>query len=90
MVQFDVQIDMETRAKFEKVCENNGILPSRALGMLIMDVVREKGNSFVEEETTTPEKKAVRPPLEYNCLARKIWMSDDFDGPLDDFKEYME
>ena len=90
MVQFDVQIDTETRAQFEKVCENHGILPSHALGMLIMDVVREKGNSFVKEEATTPEKKAVRPPLEFGCLAGKIWMADDFDEPLDDFKEYME
>jgi hypothetical protein len=24
------------------------------------------------------------------CLSGKIWMSDDFDEPLDDFKEYME
>jgi hypothetical protein len=24
------------------------------------------------------------------CMKGQIWMSDDFDAPLDDFKEYME
>jgi len=33
-----------------------------------------------------PEKKIPKP----GCMKGKIWMSDDFDAPLDDFKEYME
>jgi len=33
---------------------------------------------------------AVRPPFEYGSMYGKIWMSDDFDAPLEDFKEYME
>ena len=28
--------------------------------------------------------------FEYGSMSGKIWMSDDFDAPLDDFKEYME
>ena len=35
-------------------------------------------------------KDAVRPPFEYGSMTGKIWMSDDFNAPIDDFKEYME
>ena len=35
-------------------------------------------------------KKAVRPPFEYDSMAGNIWMADDFDEPLEDFREYME
>ena len=31
-----------------------------------------------------PEKKPV-----FGCLKGQIWMSDDFDEPLEDFKDYM-
>ena len=31
----------------------------------------------------------VRRPLQYDCLKGRIWTADDFDAPLDDFKEYM-
>jgi predicted DNA-binding antitoxin AbrB/MazE fold protein len=38
-----------------------------------------------------PVKKDIaRPPFEYGSMSGKMWISDDFDAPLDDFKEYME
>ena len=36
------------------------------------------------------KKDAVRPPFEYGSMSDKVWMSDDFNAPIDDFKEYME
>ena len=35
------------------------------------------------------QKVPVRLPFNYGCMAGKAWMADDFDAPLDDFKEYM-
>ena len=26
----------------------------------------------------------------FGCMKGKMWMPDDFDAPLEDFKEYME
>ena len=46
------------------------------------------------ETTTSPDKpksspsKVRRKPM-YGCSKDKIWIADDFDAPLDDFKEYM-
>ena len=35
------------------------------------------------------KNNAVRPPFEFGSMAGKIRMSDDFDAPLEDFREYM-
>ena len=37
----------------------------------------------------SPIAPALR-PLKRGSAKGKVWMSDDFDGPLEDFKEYME
>ena len=29
-------------------------------------------------------------PYKRGCMKNKMWMAEDFDAPLDDFKEYME
>ena len=42
-----------------------------------------------EEEQATPNPSPERVLRGYGKFAGKIWMSDDFDAPLDDFKEYM-
>jgi len=36
-----------------------------------------------------PVKKLVRPPFEYDSMTGYL-MSDDFDAPLEDMKEYMQ
>ena len=36
------------------------------------------------------KKNAVRPPFEYGSMSATLWIADDFDAPLEDFKEYME
>ncbi|MCL2802249.1 MAG: DUF2281 domain-containing protein [Treponema sp.] len=41
--------------------------------------------------TFTPAKTSTEPLKEraFGCLKGKIWMADDFNAPLDDFKDYM-
>ncbi len=34
-------------------------------------------------------KSEPKPKRQFGILKGKIWMSDDFDAPLEDFKEYM-
>ena len=35
------------------------------------------------------EEKQILPEGGFGCLKGKIWMSEDFDEPLEDFKDYM-
>ena len=42
--------------------------------------------------TFTPRDAPKEEPFkerEFGCLKGQIWMADDFDAPLDDFKDYM-
>jgi hypothetical protein len=57
--------------------------------MLISGMVNHNGMPFTP---TVPASKPRKMTMQETkgCLSGKIWMSDDFDEPLDDFKEYME
>jgi len=40
--------------------------------------------AFTPAKTETPEGRRG-----FGCLKGQIWMADDFDAPLEDFKDYM-
>ena len=104
-IQVSTRIDEETKQQFDHVCENIGISPSNALSMFIKSVINYNGIPFnvVTKSEKIPQKlnSNIRPPFvsfdepdkkvpKPGCMKGKIWMADDFDAPLDDFKEYME
>ena len=39
--------------------------------------------------TFTPAEAKPLKEREFGCLKGQIWMADDFDAPLEDFKDYM-
>ena len=54
-----------------------------------------KGEEIVITQDNKPVAKIspiapVLRPLKRGSAKGKVWMSDDFDEPLEDFKEYME
>lgn len=64
--------------------------------------VAEEVNDFVDfvigRKMKTPienvekkgeEEKQILPEGGFGCLKGRIWMSEDFDEPLEDFKDYM-
>jgi len=90
-VQVSTRIDEKTKQQFDDICEAIGASPSNVLSMLIKGVVNHNGIPF-NVVAFPGERAIVRPPFEYGrgCMKGKMWMADDFDAPLDDFKEYME
>jgi len=44
-------------------------------------------NELVKKHNDQKNIKSIRPKL--GSLKGKIWLSDDFDDPLDDFNDYM-
>ncbi len=44
----------------------------------------------IEEQYHSPVTDIEEPKTGFGCLKGQIWMADDFDAPLDCFKEYME
>ena len=93
-VQISIQIDESTKQQFDKVCESIGISPSNAFSMFIKSVINYKGIPFKivapQDKGSKISREPVRPPFEYESMSDKMLIADDFDAPLDDFKEYME
>ncbi|WP_013334733.1 type II toxin-antitoxin system Phd/YefM family antitoxin [Gloeothece verrucosa] len=51
-----------------------------------------QGEEIVITQDDQPVAKIspVKRPLKRGSAKGKVWMSDDFDDPLEDFQEYME
>ena len=90
-VQVSTRIDESTKKQFDDVCAAIGISPSNAISMFIKSVIHYNGIPFnavaplAQSPKATPESKSM-----LGCMEGKMWMSDDFDEPLEDFKEYMQ
>ena len=68
----------------EMVIKNENGLSDRYVDMVVSYI------RFLQtqEQQNTAQSKKKRPP--FGPYQGKGWMADDFDAPLEDFKEYME
>ncbi|MCL2057272.1 MAG: DUF2281 domain-containing protein [Oscillospiraceae bacterium] len=65
----------------EQLISSINLLPEHAVQAI---------NTIVQEIVMTNEKKGTADlPYKRGCMKGKMWMSEDFDEPLDDFEEYM-
>lgn len=53
------------------------------------DDLKKEVQDFVEFLQTKTKKEASKKPRTFGCLKGKIEMAEDFDAPIDDFKDYM-
>jgi len=88
-VQISAAIDEATKQQFENVCESIGISPSNAISVFIKGVINSNGIPF---QVTVPHETKSKMSREevFGCMRGQFKMTDDFDAPLEDFREYME
>lgn len=79
-----IRVDNEVKTQAQDLFASLGLDMTTAINIFLRQALRQRGIPFAV--TTEPEKKVPMP----GCLKGKIWMSEDFDAPLEDFKEYME
>jgi len=88
-IQVSTRIDKETKQQFDRICEAIGISPSNAISMFIKGVINNNGIPF--DAVIPPEKKPKMSREEmFGCMRGQFKMADDFNAPLEDFKEYTE
>ena len=87
-IQVSTRIDEATKQQFDRICNVIGITPSNALSIFIRGVINYNGIPFV---LTAPPDKTKKMTIEdmFDCMKGQIIMSEDFNAPLEDFKEYM-
>ena len=87
-VQVFIPIDEATKQQFDNVCAVVGISPSNALSMSVQSVINDNDIPF-KEEIQLEKPKRTREEM-FGCARGKFNIPDDFNDPLEDFKEYME
>jgi addiction module RelB/DinJ family antitoxin len=88
-IQVSTRIDAVTKQRFDKICDVIGITPSGALSVFIKSVINNNGIPFNMIAPPEMIEKMSRESM-LGCMRGQFSMSDDFDAPLEDFKEYME
>jgi DNA-damage-inducible protein J len=90
----NVRTDAELKAQAQKIFEAIGLDLSTAVNLFLKQTVRAKNIPFVvgaifqHSENPQSALPQVRRRPVYGCAKDRIWIADDFDAPLDDFKEY--
>ena len=84
ITNINIRIDSEVKSKAQEVLDSLGLDMTTAINIFLRQAIWQQGIPF--SISTGHLKKTPQP----GCMKGKIWMSDDFDEPLEDFKEYME
>ena len=78
-----IYTDSELKARAQSVLADLGLDMTTAINAFLTQVVDRKAMPF--EDLSKP----VRRMPKFGCMKGEIWMADDFDAPLEEFKEYM-
>jgi hypothetical protein len=68
----------------------SAILEPEADGSLRLPLPPELRHGKIRVEATLEAADSPGPRPQFGCLAGKITLAPDFDGPLEDFKEYID
>jgi DNA-damage-inducible protein J len=77
-------MDETLKRDFEVICDEVGLTMTTAFIIFAKTVTDSGEMPFKMPTQSVPGAKTPRP----GSMKGQIWMSDDFDEPLDDFKEY--
>jgi len=72
----------------QQIIKNIDVLPEQAL-VAINAVVNEFITLISSNEFQNKAENIYELPYKRGCMKGKMWVADDFDAPLEDFKEYM-
>ena len=80
----NIRIDNDIKKEAQELFSSLGLDMTTAINIFLRQTIRLRSIPFA----ITGESVKKTPQL--GGWEGKIWMADDFDAPLEDFKEYME
>jgi DNA-damage-inducible protein J len=80
----NIRVDSQIKNAAQEVFSSLGLDMTTAINIFLRQSILKNGIPFPLVAKTT------RNTPKLGGWEGKIWMADDFDAPLDDFKEYME
>lgn len=84
VTNINIRVDSEIKSQAQEVFSSLGLDMTTAINIFLRQSIRQHGIPF--PISAEPVKKM--PKL--GGWEGRIWMAEDFDAPLEDFKEYME
>jgi DNA-damage-inducible protein J len=89
VTNINIRTDSEIKAKAQEIFVSLGLDMTTAINLFLRQTVKHRDLPFVIGVTSATDRtpdKSQRPPFRFGELRFDI--SDDFDDPLDDFKDY--
>jgi len=85
--QINIHSDVETKNRAQEIFAMLGLDMSTAINIFLRETVQHNDLPFVLSTDVKPKKKS-RAEM-FGCMRDEYIIADDFDAPLEDFKEYM-
>lgn len=86
----NIRTDSETKARAQQIFSTLGLDMTTAVNLFLRQTVRMNDIPFIlTTKATQPVSTTDKLAFGRGCMKGKIQMAEDFDSPLDDFKEYM-
>ena len=100
VASININTDTATKEKAQAIFDDLGLDVSTAINIFLKQVIYREGIPFeITKQNTKSDNARMVDDLERirqkrlsakGSLKGKIWMSDDFDAPIEEMKEYME
>ena len=87
VTNINICTDSELEARAQSVLTDLGIDMSTAFTLFLTQVVEDK---FVPLAMAKAKNSSRKQPRSALCGCMEVWLSDDFDAPLEEMREYME
>jgi DNA-damage-inducible protein J len=86
----NIRTDSNIKLQAQQIFDTLGLDMTTAINLFLRQTVRERDLPFILSTKPTPTKTSHALAHGRGSMKGKMWMADDFDAPIDDFKEYME
>ena len=84
----NIRTDSELKGKVQAVLSDLGLDMSTAINIYLRQIAYKEEIPFSIDKAPSHSPEIERKALR-GSMRGKIWMSDDFDAPLDDMQDYM-
>ncbi|MDR1135085.1 MAG: type II toxin-antitoxin system RelB/DinJ family antitoxin [Clostridiales Family XIII bacterium] len=81
----NIRVDTDIKRQAQDIFNSLGLDMSTAVNVFLRQAIQKRGIPF----PITENQASLRKTPHRGGWEGKVWMADDFDAPLDDFKEYM-
>jgi DNA-damage-inducible protein J len=87
VTHINIRADSEIKAKAQEVFASLGLDMTTAINLFLRQTIKYNDLPFSIEVAPAMDKTQSRPPFQFGTLHFDI--SENFDEPINDFKEYM-